>query len=199
MDTLQKLAAQFERFPGIGPRQAQRFVQYLLRIPPAQRKEISEMIAALARNVSQCTECQRFHEGPKGVCERCSGARRDRAQLMVVATDADADAIERSGTYHGTYFVLGGTVTLGSENQSHLRSALLKSLITRRTKDGLTEIILAFPANPEGDATAAEMRDLAHEPAPEARITTLGRGLSTGSELEYADPATIQSALDNRK
>ena len=29
-------------------------------------------------------------------------------------------------------------------------------------------------------------------------LPELGRGLSTGSELEYADPETIKSALNNR-
>ena len=31
------------------------------------------------------------------------------------------------------------------------------------------------------------------------KITTLGRGLSTGSELEYADADTLRNALDSRK
>lgn len=197
MDTLQKLAAQFERFPGIGPRQAQRFVQYLLRMPALQRKEIADMIGTLARNVSQCTECGRFHEGERGICNRCSGPGRDRSILMVVASDADADSIERSHTYNGTYFVFGGMVILGNETQPHLREALLKSLIARRCKDGLKEVVLAFPANPEGDATAAIARDAAL--CDGVRVTMLGRGLSTGSELEYADPSTIKSALDNRR
>lgn len=196
MDTLQKLAAQFERFPGIGPRQAQRFVQHLLRMSALQRKDIADMIGTLSRNISQCTECQRFHEGERGVCNRCKGPGRDRGTLMVVAHDADADAVERTHTYHGTYFIFGGMAILGNETQPHLHEALLRSLVSRRLKDGLKEIILAFPANPEGDATAAIAKDAAQ--ADGITVTMLGRGLSTGSELEYADPSTIKNALDSR-
>ena len=77
----------------------------------------------------------------------------------------------------------------------------LLSLITARP--GLAEVILAFPANPEGDATAVRLREeiaaRQGRALPQLKISTLGRGLSTGSELEYADPETIQSALENRK
>lgn len=117
---------------------------------------------------------------------------------MVVASDADVQALERSGTYHGHYFVLGGTMHLGSEKASGLRiSQLLKSIPARKE---LKEIILAFPANPEGDTTAANLHDRCREiVSPDIRITTLGRGLSTGSELEYADAETIKNALESRK
>lgn len=196
MDTLQKLAALFERFPGIGPRQAGRFVQHLLKSSPAVRRELADAIQQLARSVSQCSECQRFHEGEKGACKRC-GAARDRSLLMLVASDADADAMERSRTYNGTYFILGGTVTLGAQEQGHLRDRELLSLLKRRIGE-TEEVILAFPANPEGDATGAHARALIEEAFPTLPIHTLGRGLSTGSELEYADAETLRFALENR-
>jgi recombination protein RecR len=95
------------------------------------------------------------------------------------------------------YFVLGGTISLASDTTGHLRlGELLGSIPTRKE---LAEIVLAFPANPEGDATAARVHDDMTAAAPTLRITTLGRGLSTGSELEYADPETLRSALANRK
>jgi len=117
---------------------------------------------------------------------------------MVVASDADADAVERTGTYHGTYFILGGTVILGADRQPHLRDKELRALIANRTKEGLTEVILAFPANPEGDTTASRTKEAIVEVAPTITVTTLGRGLSTGSELEYADADTIKSAFESR-
>ncbi|MBP9669368.1 MAG: recombination protein RecR [Candidatus Pacebacteria bacterium] len=196
MDTLQKLASIFERFPGIGPRQAGRFVQHLLKTSPAVRRELADAIQQLSRAVTQCTECQRYHEGERGVCKRCTQAR-DRTLLMVVASDADADAMERSHTYLGTYFILGGTVTLGASEQQHLRDRELLALLKKRVAE-TAEIILAFPANPEGDATAAHARSTIEEAFPTLPIHMLGRGLSTGSELEYADAETLRYALQNR-
>jgi len=197
MDPIERLTALFEKFPGIGPRQAQRFVQFLLRSSPAVRKEFVESVQSLGGSVHQCKECMRFFSGDASLCATCSNPERDRSSLAVVATDADLAALERSGTYRGNYFVLGGTLHLGSEKMSGLRIKQLLDLITKRK--GLSEIILAFPANPEGDATASRVRDdiLAENSA--LRVTALGRGLSTGSELEYADSETIKNALDNRR
>lgn len=123
---------------------------------------------------------------------------------MIVATDADADAIERSHTYNGTYFVLGGTIALGNEKNSRIREADLVKCIEERANE-LREIIMAFPANVEGDTTASRVHDLIKplilnvEGVPlHIVVSSLGRGLSTGAELEYADPDTIKNALKNR-
>jgi recombination protein RecR len=196
-DSLQRLTSFFERFPGIGPRQAQRFVQYLLRSSPTLRRELIDALSGLSDSVHQCSSCMRFHAGEKKMCATCSNPERDAKMLTVVASDADLAALERSGTFRGYYFVLGGTISLASEKTNGLRiSQLLKSIPERKS---LQEIILAFPANPEGDVTAVHVREKLTEIVPSSlNITTLGRGLSTGSELEYADPETIKDAFESR-
>lgn len=199
MDTIERLTALFERFPGIGPRQAQRFVQFLLRSSPAVRRELVDAVQSLGGAVHQCPLCMRYHAGEKKLCAICANTERDVHQLAIVASDADLAALEKSGTYRGYYFVLGGTLHLGSEKQNGLRIKQLLASLAKRVKEGLQEIILAFPANPEGDATAARVRDDIASRAAGLTITTLGRGLSTGSELEYADPETIKEALASRR
>lgn len=197
MDPIERLSNLFEKFPGIGPRQAQRFVQFLLRSSAATRRELIDGVRELGSSVHQCPECMRFSAGEKGRCSICADTHRDVSLLAIVASDADLQALERSRTFRGKYFVLGGLISLASEKTNGLRIKDLLSSISKRAKSGLNEIILAFPANPEGDATAIRVReDLA---AAGIKITKLGRGLSTGSELEYADSDTLKSALDNRK
>ena len=219
MDSIERLVALFERFPGIGPRQAGRFVQFLLRSSPAIRRELIDAVQELSGGVHQCKQCMRWHTGLPAkasategdeakatgifICNICSNPQRDTQMLAVVASDTDLAALERSGTYRGHYFVLGGTISLASEKMSGLRIKQLLDSIPIREKNGLKEVILAFPANPEGDATAIRVReelikmiDLRNQ---SLKITSLGRGLSTGSELEYADPDTLRSAIDNRK
>ena len=200
MDAIDRLISLFERFPGIGPRQAGRFVQYLLRSSPSLRRELAEAVQELAGSVRQCGQCFRYHSGKDKLCSICADTARDASLLAVVASDADLAALEKSGTYRGYYFVLGGTIHLASEKTSGLRvKQLLERIITAKS---FKEIILAFPANPEGDATGIRVRE---EIASQRQgktlplITTLGRGLSTGSELEYADPDTIKSALESRR
>lgn len=197
-DSLSRLAALFERFPGIGPRQAVRFVQFILR-SPSVRRELMDALQDLGSSVHQCPECQRFHAGEKPLCGICANSQRDPQLLTVIASDADLLALERSGTYRGKYFVLGGTISLTHEKAAGLRLRELLAIAGKHTD--LKEVILAFPANPEGDATAARVHDELAETAEKKkfRVTTLGRGLSTGSELEYADSETIRTAFDNRK
>ena len=67
-------------------------------------------------------------------------------------------------------------------------------------KEGLKEIILAFAASPQGEHTESYLRKIL---APLSikhglKISSLGRGLSTGAELEYTDPDTLKNALKNR-
>ncbi len=200
MDAIERLIALFEKFPGIGPRQAGRFVQFLLRSSPVTRRELAELVSTLGKDVKQCTECMRYHSGSTKVCGMCSGTSRDAGLLAVVATDTDLAALERSGTYKGRYFVLGGTVSLGSDKANGLRTKQLLDSMDSRIKKGLREVILAFPANPEGDVTAAHLReDILDLRNPDIQVTSLGRGLSTGSELEYADAETLKNALEGRK
>ncbi len=199
MDPIEKLTAIFQKFPGIGPRQAGRFVHFLLRSSPALRRELSSLISELGSDVHQCPLCLRYHTGKKGTCTICGDSGRDASLLAIVASDADLAALERSHTYHGHYFVLGGLLLLSSERVNGLHVKELLTSLPKRIENGLKEVILAFPANPEGDATAIRVREeLAGLGNPSLRISMLGRGLSTGSELEYADPETIKNALEGR-
>ncbi len=201
MDPIERLSRIFEKFPGIGPRQAGRFVQFLLRSAPSTRRELVQALIELSDATHQCGLCMRYFSGSDDTCSICTGPNRDHRTLAIVASDTDLLALERSGTYRGMYFVIGGTISLATERAKGLRERELLESIVFRVKKGLSEVVLAFPANPEGDFTTLHVRD---ELAPYAAmhsftITTLGRGLSTGSELEYADPDTLKSAFENRR
>src|SRR3989344_911734 len=201
MDAIERLKSLFERFPGIGPRQAERFVQYVLRSSPTLRRELMAAIENLGGSVHQCAECMRYFSGREKTCSICANTERDAGSLIVVASDAALAALEASSVYRGKYFVLGGTISLASEKTNGLRIKQLLSSIPSRVKAGLQEVILAFPANPECDATATRVREelLALAAGKTLRITSLGRGLSTGSELEYADARPLKNAFASRR
>jgi recombinational DNA repair protein RecR len=78
-------------------------------------------------------------------------------------------------------------------------SKILTEKIT--SEAGLKEVILATSVNPEGEHTASYIAGLLKQlkDAHGFRISTLGRGLSTGTELEYSDSETLKSALQNRR
>lgn len=200
MDTFNKLTDSFRQFPGIGPRQAKRFVYFLLSCEPSFLVELTDHISTLKRDITQCTKCYRFFARRTAAshCPICADEGRATGELMVVAKDTDLDAMEKSNTYRGKYFVLGGTISLLEKRNTHpVRLKEFQARIEQEAKQGvLREVILALSANPDGEHTADELRELL---APYAiKVSTLGRGLSTGSELEYADKATLASAFINR-
>ncbi len=204
MNPLDKLTAYFENFPGIGARQARRFAFHILTLPSAEVAELSGLIGNIQASVSECASCRRFFSksgGTAEICELCAHPSRDHSKLLVVERDTDIRSIERSGVYDGLYFVLGGTVPLlqSSENKK-LRGGGLKRLIEARLSEGLTEVILGFSVNPDGENTGRFVESIIREipGGDQIKISHLGRGLSTGSELEYADPETLKNALQNR-
>ena len=204
MNNLDSLIKHFEEFPGVGARQARRFAFHLLTRSPRDIAEIADLITNLQANVAQCTWCFRFFSrsgGTQSECSICSGVNRDRTKLMIVERDSDIVAVERSGVYEGLYFVLGGTIPLlSSKEASGLRGGALKGTVEMRLTQGLQEIILAFAVNPDGENTGRYVESLLRELTEQKKltITELGRGLSTGSELEYADPETIKNAITHR-
>ncbi len=203
MDSLHRLEEVFARFPGIGPRQAKRFVYYLLSKPASFTSEFIRLIEAVKRSTTECSSCGMiFIDGQKdeALCSICSDEHRDHSLLMIVARDTDLESIEKSNAYAGLYFILGGTVPiLDKEPEKRIR---LEKLLRRVAElKGLKEVILSLNTTPDGEHTAEIVRR-AFTNSMNGRslmITVLGRGLSTGAELEYTDGETIKSALKHRE
>lgn len=198
MDDIDTLARLFERFPGIGPRQARRFVYSLLRSDAGYRTELSERISKISRSVSRCTICGRFMTSQRGSeCSLCADTARDHSQVMVLLKDADIESFESAGVYRGTYLILGTLVPL---TEDVLSTPLQQALTKRLASPSVKEVILALPVTTDGEHTASLVRSALEGILPAGTsISTLGRGLSTGSELEYADPQTLRNAFTLRK
>lgn len=205
---IQKLTSSFMRFPGIGPRQAKRFVYYLLHAPSAISEQLIKQIEELKQSVTRCTECGRFYSSQFNhqkvlICEICSDEHRDATLLMLVEKDIDLENIYKSGVYRGYFFVLGGLVKiLDKEPVNSIRGQELLKIVENRAKnDNLKEIVIALSANQEGDATTEFLKQYLSPLLQkyQLKISTLGRGLSTGVELEYSDSETLKNALKHRE
>ncbi len=205
MDTIGKLEEIFRHFPGIGPRQAKRFAYYLLTKSPADLAELVRLIGDLKQSVSVCKKCQRYFpigvKAPSETCPICSDENRNRDTLMVVSRDIDFQSVEKSRAYHGLYFILGGSIPILEEMPE--KKIRQKELLERVSELGtdLREIIIATNLNPEGEHTAMHIGKILKPLAEKQsfKLTALGRGLSTGTELEYSDSETLKSALENRR
>lgn len=196
---LEKLIELFIRFPGIGARQAARFAYYLVDEDVAIRRDLIAAITGLD-TIRRCPDCFRvLEEGAH--CLSCSDAGRDSAKLAILEKDINYDAVERTGLYDGHYFILGGALSEFGEASAHhrLRFRLLYERIKKTP--AIQEIILALNATPEGYFTARYIEKIL-EPLKKERtlkITRLGRGISTGAEIEYLNRDTLKDALDNRR
>jgi len=200
MNSINKLTELFSKFPGIGPRQSKRFVYFLLTRNSSSLEELSKLILELKKDVAVCELCRRFFAKSSNskICNVCTDKNRDSEMLMIVERDADFENIEKSGAYSGRYFILGGRVPILEKNpEQRIRVAELKE----RVKDkNLKEIILALSVSPDGENTEKYVRELLSFIVEKnsIKISILGRGLSTGIELEYPDSETLKNAFKNR-
>lgn len=203
MDSIDKLTEIFKEFPGIGERQARRFVYFLMFRNGEYSNNLSKLILELKKEVSQCRECFKFFltsKTKKNVCEICDNPNADSSLLLVIEKDSDLESIHKSRVYNGKYFILGGLVPIVEKTtKSRVRIEELKKKISSTIE--LKEIILAFSISPQGDHTDQYVREQIKDIAEKAniKISSLGKGLSTGTELEYSDNDTLKNALKNRQ
>ena len=203
---IQNLIDLFTRFPGVGPRQATRFTFFLLKQQNGFVNELQQGLAGLSQ-IRQCKLCFRAidHNGSdETLCTLCKDPRREHGVIAVVEKESDMQSIEHTKTFHGLYHILNGVVSpLDPESPKRLHLRALHARVSKLLEhSGKTEVILATSSTTEGDTTALYI-DRILTPLktkfPDLAITRLARGLSLGSELEYADEITLKSALTNRR
>jgi recombination protein RecR len=208
MNATDRLAELFMRFPGIGPKQAKRFVYYLLREHSHFKEQLIKALEELKFTGRQCEKCFRFF-GEKNPdlkisqCSICGDESRDTTTLMLLEKELDMDAVEKTGSYQGLYFILGGLVPPLTEKPSEIiRIRELTSRVHESLKDeSLSEIIFALPVTDYGDTTKEYVEKTVKQIVgiEKVKLSTLARGLSSGLELEYVDRSTFNSALERRQ
>ena len=204
MNPISELIEHFSKFPGIGPRQAK--LNPSQSKDPAFRNELTDALARLNEEVVQCTSCYRYFQktgGEEKLCSLCQNEERSKEMLLVVEKDVDFENMHKAGIWNGFYFILGGAVPiLEKEPAKKIRAKELFYTVQDRAKNnGLREVVLAMNANGEGENTALYLLKIL-EPLAEKyslSITALGRGLSSGTELEYSDKDTLRDALESRR
>ena len=203
-DQIEKLARYFKEFPGIGERQAKRFVYFLLHKNPNYVNDLGNNILDLKSSIHQCPSCFLFFQSKiDELCNNCANPKTDKTSLLIVEKDADYENVTRSKNYNGMYFILGGLAPIiTKETPMYLRLKELIATIEDRAKNNkLKEIIIALSLNPQGEHTDMYLREKIStiQDKYKFKIVSLGRGLSTGTELEYSDGETIKNALLNRQ
>lgn len=197
MDSIERLTKLFIRFPGIGERQARRFAYFILAEELGYTEALAQAIRSARAHAHTCTRCLRIFEGDETLCALCANSDRDQSTLVVLEKSQDISAFA-SIDYNGLFFNLGGLIPI--VQKSIVEGTNLASLFARLKKDtAITEVILAFPLTPNGEHTDSVVREQLTQQFPLLQVTSLGRGLSMGTELEYADPTSLSASLKKRE
>lgn len=186
------LIAQLEKLPGIGPKSAQRLAFQVVRWPEEDVRRLADALVTAKSLLKFCEVCQNLSDTPK--CPICDDPKRDASFICVVADPRDVAAIERINEYRGLYHVLHGLIApmdgVGPE------SLKVRELLERANTHP-AEVILATNPTLEGDATALYLARLLKPLG--LKVTRLAYGMPVGGELDYADSATLHSALEFRR
>jgi recombination protein RecR len=190
--SLERLALEFQKLPGIGAKSAARLAYYLLRTPEEEAQRLSQAIAESRAAVRRCSTCNTLTEDDP--CEICADPERDATLLCVVEEPGNLAAIEKTREYRGRYHVLWGAL-------SPLRGIGPDEIDTvglvRRVTSEIREVVIATNPNVEGEATALYLARRLKTSG--VRVTRIAFGLPVGGDIEYADEVTMARSLENRR
>jgi len=192
-NALHKLIEVFRRFPGIGPKMAQRLAFYLLDRSRDEVVAIARAMVEAKDKLTYCETCGSLAEADK--CSYCNDPKRDHSTVCIVQEPRDVLVLERTGQYRGIYHVLHGALSpLDGIGPEELR---LDQLIQRINEEKINEAIIATNPNVEGDATAGYLAKQLN-PLP-VKVTRIAFGLPVGGDIEYADELTLSRAINGRR
>jgi recombination protein RecR len=190
-ESIEHLAEQFAQLPGIGRKTAHRLALYVLKMSRDEVVTIAKALVDVKDKVRYCSVCSNITETDP--CAICSSPKRERSSICVVEEPNDVLAIEKTHEFRGLYHVLGGALSpLDGVGPEELR---VKELL-QRMDNSVQEVILAMNPNVEGEATTLYLSKLLKPLS--VKVTRIARGLPVGSDLEFADEATLSRALEGR-
>lgn len=183
---------QFAKLPGVGRRTALRLVLELLKRDENSVTAFANSITELKQNIRTCKICGNLSDSE--TCSICTNHSRNHSLVCVVENVRDIIAIEQTGTYRGTYHVLGGLISpMDGIGPSELN---IDMLTHRIEQGGIDEIIFALSANMEGDTTCFYLSRIISGKG--IKISQIARGVAFGGDLEYTDELTLSRSIENR-
>ena len=190
---LAKLIEEFQKFPGVGPKSAQRMAFFVLGMNYDSVKSFAHALVDAKDKIRNCSHC--FYLSSVDPCEICLSHKREKQTICVVAESKDVIALERTGEYKGLYHVLKGLIS-PMENKGPEQLSI-RDFMHRIQGEEIKEVILAINPTIEGDTTVLYLNKLLK---PFSVLTTrIAFGLPVGSDLEYADDSTLAKALEGRR
>jgi recombination protein RecR len=193
--SLANLIHELTKLPGIGEKTAQRLAHFILRSGSNYSESLQNALREVQEKVHSCSQCFSFTDNVD-LCSYCLDTKRDETLLCVVEEPSDILKVETSAAFRGQYHVLQGALApLDGVLPEDLRiQELMNRLKDPNSK--ITELILAFDADIEGDTTALYLAKIVKPLS--IKISRLAHGVPFGSHIDYIDRRTIGRALENR-
>lgn len=192
-EPIAKLIESYSKLPGIGQKTATRLAFYTIGMSDDDVNQFAANLLSAKRDLHFCSVCGNLTDADP--CDICQDSSRDRTTIFVVEASKDVLAMEKIREYNGLYHVLHGTIS--PMNGVSPDDINVKTLITRLMDSQVVEVIIATNATSDGEATAMYLARMI-KPAG-IKVTRLARGLSVGSDIEYADEVTLSQAVENRQ
>ena len=190
--SIQSLIKEFSKMPGIGTKTAERLAFHILKLSQEDAERLAESILKVKSTIRFCKVCNNLSEGD--ICLICQDESRDKGIICVVEEPNDVSAMEKAGKFNGVYHVLLGRLSpldgIGPE------SLKIKELVERVRKDKIKEILIATNSDTEGETTALYIAKIFRP--YKIKMTRLAYGIPVGSDLKYADQATLMKAIEGR-
>jgi recombination protein RecR len=191
---IQQLIQALKNLPSVGEKTAERYVFHLLKSGKKEAGEIALALKKLLENVESCQQCWDFTD--QSLCRICRDKTRNQAKICVVAEPQDKRALEQVEKYNGVYHILRGTID--PEKEETKDYIKLKKLFKRLRNKEISEIILGLNHDLDGETTMMYIERQIKKMSLSIKVTRLARGLPMGSDLQYADKITLDSAFKNR-
>jgi recombination protein RecR len=187
---IEKLADEFAKLPGIGPKTAQRLALYMMKVPKEEALALAGALAEAREKVVPCSQCGYLTDVDP--CSICRNQERDSSVLCLVEEAKDVVAVERTG-FSGKYFVLNNSRLMDGLDLRNIDFPRLFSLLKERQ---VQEIIVATNPTIDGEVVARYIAEATK--AQNIRVTKLAYGLPVGGDIEYTDEITLKRAFDGR-
>jgi recombination protein RecR len=190
-EKVEKLIEKLIKFPGVGPRSAERIAQYILEEDDCVVLALAENLISIKKDICLCKKCFNLSEGE--ICDICKDESREKV-LCVIEEVKDLVFIEKTG-FKGVYHVLGGNIsTLEKISPDKLT---IPQMTERLRKEPVEEVIIATNPTPEGENTALLISEILKKMG--IKHSRIAYGLPVGAEIEYVGTQTLKKALEDRK
>ncbi|MCS6874733.1 MAG: recombination mediator RecR [Pyrinomonadaceae bacterium] len=196
-EPIAKLIDEFKKLPGIGQKNAQRLVFFILRKSKEDVESLAKSLLEVKEKIKICSVCNNLTDIDP--CFYCTSPDRDRSVICIVEEPYNLVAIEKTRSYKGLYHILHGALSpIRRIKPDDLKLSNLFPRLKPENNQMITvkEIIIATNPTTEGEATAHYIANLIKPLG--IRVTRIATGMPVGSDLEFVDEVTMDKALANR-